>query len=354
MQSADQFLSEVTPQCSVADWDRIYNSDKDAMPSQSHAWANAICKTGGYEMQRRKYLFSDGIEAAISLFSKGSNRNPLRILRSPPAAWGFGGPVSTRPLGAGHLQAVLDDCARLPGAAIQIRPNPVTADIWAEAAANTRWVALPRNAHVLDLAGGFDEVWSHRFPGRIRTLARKAEKNGITVETGSSADIVTEFDALFRLSILRWARKQNEFRWLASLRGHLRDPRHKFLEMARLCADLMRVTIARKDGKAIAGIVVLYGRNAHYTRGAMDEQAVGNSGANALLHVTAIREACERQCRMYHMGESGASTSLAAFKTQFGAVGYPYAEFRHERLPILSADQKLRAIAKRVIGFRDV
>ena len=174
------------------------------------------------------------------------------------------------------------------------------------------------------------------------------------MHSGSSADLVAEFDALFRMSILRWARKQNEFSWLASLRGYIRDPKKKFFEMARLCSDIVRVTIARKDGKAIAGIVVLYGNNAHYTRGAMDDQAVGNSGTNSLLHATAIKEACERNCRYYHMGESGESASLTAFKAQFGAVGYAYAEYRHENLPILSVDQKLRTIAKKAIRFRDV
>lgn len=354
MTSTKRLVTEIVPQCSAADWDRIYNLDRQAAPSQSGIWANGVCKVGGFRIQRRRYVFSDGIEAAIALFSKGASFNPLRVHSSPPPAWGFGGPISTRSLEASHLRAILDDCAGLPGAAVQIRPNPTMADVWAEASLGSRWTTSPRNAHILDLEGGFDHVWTKLFLSSTRNHARKAERLGITVESGSTPDLIDEFDRLFRLSILRWARMQNEFRWLASLRGHLRDPRQKFLEMARLCGDVMRVTIARKDGKAIAGIVVLYGQNAHYTRGAMDYQAVGNSGANALLHTTAIREACERQCRSYNMGESGASQSLAGFKAQFGAVGYPYAEYRHERLPILSADQKLRAIVKRAIGFRDV
>lgn len=354
MAPAGKIPARIVPDCSEQDWVRIADLDPLALPSQSESWAGAICRAGGFAMQRRRYVFADGIEAGLSLFSRGGAGNPLRILGSPPPAWGFGGPVSTGPLEAGHLRTILDDCAGLAGAAVQIRPNPLTAAPWAQAAAESGWVALPRHAHVLDLAGGFEEVWTRRFAGGARNHARKAERLGITVEAGSGADLVAEFDRLFRLSIRRWARRQNEFAWLAALRGHLRDPRGKFVEMARLCGDLLRVLIARKEGEAIAGLVVLYGRNAHYTRGAMNEMAVGNSGTNALLHARAIEEACERGCRYYHMGESGASGSLAAFKMQFGAIGYPYAEYRHERLPILSADQKLRAVVKRAIGFRDV
>ena len=354
MASTEHEVTGIVSPCTASDWDRIYACDEQALPSQSSIWTNAICVTGGYIIERRKYIFEDQTEAALSLFSKIHSISPFRIHRSPPAAWGFGGPISTGPLSSDHLRVILDDCAGLPGAAMQIRPNPLMASIWSEAAAGSGWTALPRKAHVLDLQGGYDEVWNHRFLGRTRSLARKAERLGITVHSGSSADLVAEFDALFRMSILRWARKQNEFSWLASLRGHIRDPRKKFIELTRLCSDIVRVMIARKDGKAIAGIVVLYGNNAHYTRGAMDDQAVGNSGTNSLLQATAIKEACERNCRYYHMGESGESASLTAFKAQFGAVGYAYAEYRHENLPILSVDQKLRTMAKRVIRFRDV
>ncbi|MEN9408080.1 MAG: hypothetical protein RL216_54 [Pseudomonadota bacterium] len=354
MASTERAVTEILSDCTDSDWNRIYAVDALALPSQSSVWAHAICMTGGYEIKRRKYIFRDRTEAAISLFLKNRSFRPFHIHRSPPAAWGFGGPISTRPLNSEQLGVILDDCAGLPGAAVQIRPNPLAAGIWREAALRSGWTALPRKAHVLDLDGGFDAVWNHRFLGRTRNHARKAERQGITVHSGSSADLVAEFDALFRMSILRWARKQNEFSWLASLRGHIRDPKKKFLEMAQMCSDVVRVTIARRDGKAIAGIVVLFGNNAHYTRGAMDDQAVGNSGTNSLLHATAIREACERGCQYYHMGESGDSASLAAFKGQFGAVGYDYAEYRHENLPILSADQTLRAMAKKVIGFRDV
>lgn len=353
MGSTKSFVTEVEPNCSDADWVRIYDKDRQALPSQSITWMNGICKVGGYRMLRRRYVFDDGIEAGIALFAKGGRANPLRINSSPPPAWGRGGPISTRPLEPHHLRAIFDDCAALPGAAVQMRPNPMMADLYSQAASGSRWTTVPRNAHVLDLAGGFDHVWTKLFQASTRNHARKAERLGITVDSGSSPTLVAEFDDLFRLSIERWARKQNEFKWLAAFRGHLRDPRRKFFEMARLCSNLMRISIARRDGKAIAGIVILYGHNAHYIKGAMDQQAVGNSGANALLHMTAIKEACDRGCHLYHMGESGASVSLATFKEQFGAVAYPHAEYRHERLPILSTDQKLRAIVKRAIGFRD-
>ncbi|WP_434615228.1 GNAT family N-acetyltransferase [Tabrizicola sp. M-4] len=323
------------------------------MPSQSSIWAKLVCEAGGFRNRSIHFRFTDGAEAVLPVFSGSPLLGPLTISRSPPAAWGFGGPISSRPLGPGHIRLILDHCAALPGAGIQIRPNPRAADVWTQAAQGSGWDRLHRTAHILDLSGGFDTVWNERFAPRSRSAARKAERAGITIDSGSHDDLAVEFDGLFRLSIARWARKQNESARLAAFRAHLRDPRRKFLHMARQSGGIVRISIARRAGRPIAGIVVLYGRNAHYTRGAMDEQEVGNSGANHLLHRIAIAEACDRSCRFYHMGETGASTSLANFKEGFGAAPVPYAEYRHERIPVMSTNQHLRSIVKKAIGFRD-
>ena len=53
------------------------------------------------------------------------------------------------------------------------------------------------------------------------------------------------------------------------------------------------------------------------------------------------------------MGETGASGSLAQFKSHFGAVPCAYAEYRLERVPVSRLDRGLRGIVKRIVGFRD-
>jgi hypothetical protein len=54
------------------------------------------------------------------------------------------------------------------------------------------------------------------------------------------------------------------------------------------------------------------------------------------------------------MGESGTSAALAHFKSRFGAVEVPYADYRLEKLPITRWDQQMRGVVKRLIGFLDV
>ena len=334
-------------------WDALYDLDPSAMPTQSRVWARAVQAISGSRKIGRQYRFSDGLEAVLPLFGRHIFPFPLTVLNSPPPAWGFGGLLTSSAATPWHLSAILDDCARLPGAAISIRPNPLRGSDWMQAGEAAGWARAPRNAHVLDLAGGFDVVWSTRFSGTARNRIRRAQRQGVVVEIGNSEVLVREFDHLFRLSIDRWARKQNEFRWLARLRGHFRDSSRKFQELTLRAGGLLQIAIARHDDRPVAGVIILTDKNAHYTRGAMDAGHIGKTYANYLLHSTMIAHACARGCRHYHMGETGNSRSLARFKGEFGAVAAPYAEIQFEHLPVFSADRRMRSAIKQLIGFSD-
>ena len=85
----------------------------------------------------------------------------------------------------------------------------------------------------------------------------------------------------------------------------------------------------------------------------MDKAIAGPTRANDLLHRLAIEDACRHGCRYYHMGESGASASLARFKSGFGAEAHPYAEYYLERFPITALERSLKGIVKRLMGFKD-
>jgi lipid II:glycine glycyltransferase (peptidoglycan interpeptide bridge formation enzyme) len=192
-----------------------------------------------------------------------------------------------------------------------------------------------------------------RFSSRTRNKIRKAEKAGLTIERDRSGELVPEFYDLFLQSISRWATKQHEPLWMARWRARRRDPITKIESIIKALGDSCRLWIARYRGQPVAAILVLQGANAHYTRGAMNKDLAGPTQANYLLHRVAVEEACQAGCRYYHMGETGASGSLAQFKAHFGAAPYAYAEYRLERFPISRLDQGLRGVVKRIVGFQD-
>jgi hypothetical protein len=151
----------------------------------------------------------------------------------------------------------------------------------------------------------------------------------------------------------RWAEQQHEPRALAQWRLARRDPVDKFVAVTRSLGSACRTSIAWYDGRPAAGIIVLRGRNAHFTRAAMDKDLAGPSRASTLLQKVAIQDACEAGCRRYHMGESSAGSGVSDYKERFGAEAHPYDEYYFETLPLLRVDQAARTVVKRTIGFRD-
>jgi lipid II:glycine glycyltransferase (peptidoglycan interpeptide bridge formation enzyme) len=246
---------------------------------------------------------------------------------------------------------VFNDLAQHRVLSLSVYPNPLLASAWAEAAP-ARATAIPHQAHLLDLEGGWEEVWSKRFQGSKRTATRRAERLGVTVECGTSGRLVPEFYQLLEQAAARWARMQHEPYWLAIRRLKHRDPREKFETMGRLLRERCRVWLARVEGRSAAAIVVIQGVNAYYFRGAMDEE-LAKYRASDLIQRLAIEDACRAGCRYYYMGDSGWSVSLAQFKERFGAQAYPYSEYRLERLPLSRTEREIKQVIKRMIRFKD-
>jgi CelD/BcsL family acetyltransferase involved in cellulose biosynthesis len=234
-----------------------------------------------------------------------------------------------------------------------VRPNPLQGNLWA-AAQPSNAVTVARCAQVLDLSGGFDEVWNTRFSKSKRKQIRSAERAGLHVECDTTGRLMPIHYALYERSLVRWAQQQHEPLWLARLRAQARDPLHKLQAMAESLGDRCRVWVAWYDGQPAASKVILQDTSASPILGAMNKELAATSNANNLLHRLAIEDACQAGCRFYDFGESGFNDKLAHFKIEFGATSYEYADYHIERLPFTTWDRNLRGFVKNLIGFKDV
>ena len=324
------------------------------MPSfaQSPDWVDAMCASEGVEDASRLYETERGARIVLPMVRR-AGLWPARLApqASMPMAWGMGGMVVEGEPTESDLAAVVADVASGPALRTQIRPNPLQDDHW-RAATECGAVRVPRRAHVLDLSPGADGIWE-AMRSDAKRYVRKAERSGVEVESAAGTQLIGDFYGLFELSVERWAAQQNEPLALARWRAQRRDPLEKFERMADTLGDAMRIWVARMDGVPVAASIVLRGANANYTRGALDKERIGNSGANSLLQWEWIKDACEAGCRTLHFGESGASDGLARFKEKFGARPVDYSEYRFERLPLSRADSLARGAVKRIIRFKD-
>jgi hypothetical protein len=332
-------------------WREVYESDPHALLYHTPAWVDLL-GAFGYEDASRLYALPGGRLAVLPMVRKRLLGRITREASFPPA-WGMGGLLASGGVRQSDVAPVFADLVRRRVARTSLRPNPLTGPMW-DAARPPGVAAVPRLAHVLDLAGGFGHVWNKRFTGQARTAVRKAERSRLTVECDTAGRLLPVYYELFERSLDRWAAAQHEPHALARWRGHRRDPLPKLQTMAKRLGDSCRVWIAWLGGRPAAGILIIQGPSANYTRGVMDKELAGPTRANYLLHRLAIEDACAAECRYYHMGETGPSPQLAQFKTRFGARPQPYAEYHIEAVPVTALDRTFRTSVKRVIGFKDV
>lgn len=333
-------------------WRDALAGDRDALVSQTPQWMDCVCASGAYADATRAYTTADGHQLVLPLARRRLPGMP-EVAFSMPFGWGTGGLVSSR----GHaspqeVAAVLTEVVAQRALVFGVRPSPTTAGVWAASVPDSV-VQTRHMTQSVDLAGGFDAVWS-RVAATVRSHCRKAERKGVTVERDDTGRLVAVFDALYRKSVERWAHQQHEPLWLARCRAGRRDPPEKFQTVARLLGSQCRVWVAWRDGAPLAALVILvHGQHSSMWRGAMDKEAARGTGATELLHRSAIAEACAEGHRYYHLGDSAPSSPLACTKQKLGASEVHYAGYRFERVPLTAVDRFLRGQVKRVIGFRE-
>jgi hypothetical protein len=320
-------------------WLSIVRSSDEAMAFHSPSWSDVICASGRWRDASRLYVAPNGRQLVIPMVRRGIAGGGWAEEASAPYGWGFGGVIGPGSVTSDDVEVSVADISRDGALKTSLRPNPLSAAAWSSIP-HVRAVRVPRSAHVLDLGGGFEEVWASRFTGAARTAVRKAEREGMQVERDSTGRLLPEFYDLYGQSVERWCSSRYS-RW----RSLSREPLSKFEKVFEHAGHMAQILMAWQVGRPVAAIITLtLGKNTNYWRGAMNGELAGPTRANYLLHRTAIADACEAGCLSYHMGETGQSASLAQFKTRFGARRVDYDELRFERLPFTELESRAHSL----------
>ncbi|MFG2045169.1 GNAT family N-acetyltransferase [Dactylosporangium sp. NPDC048998] len=327
-------------------WQEVLASAPRALPTQSPEWLECICAVDGYANASRLYRAADGRRLVLPLVRRALVGPLIAMEFSLPTGWGAAGLLgeggTVRPE---DVRMVLADLAQRRTVSASFRPDPSTAQSW-EQGCPPGVQREPRMAQTLSLAGGFDEVWRTRFRSDTRNRVRRAERANVVVERDDTGRLVPVLQELYAKSVDRWAHQDGVPLPLARWRAARLEPPHKLRTVAQVLGPRCRIYAAFVDGRPAAAIVVLLGQVvACMWRGAMDEELVGPTYANYLLHRIAIEDAAEAGCVSYHLGDSAPGSSLALFKSRFGAAEQHYAGYRLERMPMSSLARRTRGVA---------
>ncbi|MBN1431049.1 MAG: GNAT family N-acetyltransferase, partial [Anaerolineae bacterium] len=308
-------------------WNAIVGASSEVWLSQTPAWLDCVCAVGGYEDASCLYEMSGNRYLVLPMARRHVPVSGQLIVESMPHGWGIGGPLAADPISVDDVALVWGDLINRAALYASIRPSPLCSDIWASTCP-PQVRAATNSTHILDLSGGVDHVWEHRFKSTTRTKIRKAEHMGLRIECDSSTRLVPVFYDLYLQWVERRAREQGIPLWLARWRGKRWDPYNRIHSIVEHMGDACRVWVAWCDDRPAAAIITLFYKDkALFWRGTSDKELATGTRANDFLQWLAIQEACRAGCRHYGMGESGGVASLMRYKSGFGAVLYPYIDY---------------------------
>lgn len=327
------------------EWEEIAEQNDNLSACHLPAWLDSMHEVSGYLDASRLYETRDGRRLLLPLAVRPHLPSGFGVYGSWPEYWNGGrdggGLLShDGPVTAEDVRAVASDLAAVPALRIRVMPSTADAEAWRRGVAGpvTR---TPMAAQVVDLSGGIDAVWG-RFTSSGRRACRRAERRGVVVECDTTGRLMSDFLRLYRRSVDRWAAEHPLPTPVARQVIARRHTDAKMHVVARRLGSRCQVWIARLEGQAVSGFILLtHGAAATYWKGAMDKGLDGGSGATNLLHRCAMEVAIGDGRLRYDLGPSGRET-LVRFKASLGAAIERYEGYVFERIPLTAADRVLR------------
>lgn len=319
-------------------WKQVLASDPAATIQQTPEWFDAIARVSGHTDASRFYALRDGRQLVVPILRKAPLPG-VHLDASFPANYGQGGILASGGIRDSDVRYVLTDLKHTSAVSTRLGCNHDIAEHWARGAV-PGVLMLPRRMEVIDLQGGFSEVWERGFRSSARRKVRKAERSGVVVERDTTGRLVPAFYDLYLAWTDRRAEESGVPQALARRMARRREPFEKFEAVAAALGDRCRVWLASLEGEPVASIITLvHGRHTICWRGYARKELASPVAATNLLERLAIEDACEAGCSFYNLGQSGGVVELEQFKQSLGATPRVSLEYRIERMPVTKFEE---------------
>ncbi|MGO9085608.1 MAG: lipid II:glycine glycyltransferase FemX [Candidatus Sulfotelmatobacter sp.] len=187
--------------------------------------------------------------------------------------------------------------------------------------------------HRLDLGRSQEELFRSFHKDCVQRKIRRAEREKLQYEEGTSEDLLQNF---YRLVVMTRRRQYLPPQPLAWFRGLI----------AAFGTDL-KIRVASKDGSPVASILTLSHKKSMVYKYGCSDAAFNKFGGMALLFWRTIQEAKERGFEELDMGRSDTDNlGLIAFKGHWGAAAADLTYWTHPCKPVWRA----RNWGKRLVG----
>lgn len=191
--------------------------------------------------------------------------------------------------------------------------------------------------HRLDLRPSSQELFRNFHKDCVQRKIRRAEREKLQYEEGTSDDLLRKFYRLLVMTRRRQYLPPQPVSWFRGL-------------IAAFGKDL-KIRVALKDGVAVASILTLSHKKTMVYKYGCGDAAANRFGGMALLFWRTIQEAQENGLEELDMGRSDADQSgLIAFKEHWGATGSLLHYWTYPCKPAKHSSNWQKSLARRVVS----
>ena len=311
-------------------WAELLERHPAASIFHSPGWLNALRQTYGYEPFVVTTSAGSSLESGlVACEVKGW---ASRRLVSLPFSDHCDPLVENPPDLSESLSFLLDYARRTGSTSVELRPTPLIGQAFA-----TSGVAplMPGSAycfHQLDLRAGEAEIFRRFHPSSTQRAVRRAEREGLSYECGTSEPLLSSFYRLLRMTRRRHRLPPQPLAWFRNLLANL--------------GNRVSIHVATKDAQPVASILTLSFKSITYYKYGGSDAAYHRLGSMPFLFWRVIQQARQRGSATLDLGRSGVDQpGLIAFKNHLGAAPSTLTYYRYPRqtASALSTDWIARA-----------
>lgn len=297
------------------EWESLALASEHSTFFHTPAWARSVEKTfpGKYRAKARLFQFAPGDWALLpAMETERELRGFFRTLNAGVLGV-YGGCVASQPLTGEKFQRIAAYLQRIRVKRVVMFGNP-----YAPAATLAdHWALTPNYTHQLPLSGFQSETeLLGAYTHMMRNHVNRASRIGYDVQIARSESDVADYAQVYEKSLERHGENATG-----------RQPRELFFHLFRTAPGNAAFWIARRDGRAVGGVLVFYYRRRAIAWNAAFAAEEFPNGIAKFLHHQVIVNARDNGFQVYDFNPSGGHEGTVKFKEMFGAERRDFAGY---------------------------
>ena len=297
-------------------WEEIIKNCEHATFFHSPTWMKVLEKTYPHYINATVgFIFSSGNRAILPLVAEHSKGILLKKVKHKSMALGvYGGMLAEKRLTPEENGIIVEYLTSNDISDLKIVEHPLEHYNFPKS-----FTAKLLFTHIVSLDADFEQL-RRRFSRGQKSNIKQAQKKGVIIRPADSLKDYEHYYHIYRETLKRWG-----------VRAGATQPWNLFANLFEARDPSIKLWLAKKQGKIIAGVCALYYNSTILYWHGCSLQEYFDHYPNNLLHMEIIKDGCAKGYKIYDLNPSGGHEGVVKFKESFSAKRIDFKSYHWKR-----------------------